>query len=60
MRLRNFLLEDDGVTAIEYGLVASLIAVAIIAGVSITGTSVKSLFDQVANCVGLAMKGQLC
>ena len=32
--IKNFAREDDGVTAIEYGLIAALIAVVIIASVT--------------------------
>lgn len=38
------LADESGVTAIEYGLLAALIAVAIIGGVSTTGTSVEALY----------------
>jgi len=40
--------DDKGATAIEYGLIAALIAVAIIAAVSSVGTSLSSTFDNVA------------
>lgn len=39
---------ESGVTAIEYGLIASLIAIAIIAGVTLTGTHVAAIFTYVA------------
>ena len=35
--VKQFLSEEDGVTAIEYGLIAALIAVMIIGGVSLAG-----------------------
>lgn len=47
----RFLRKDDGVTAIEYGLIAALIAVAIIAGVSLVGTNLGSTFNKVASNV---------
>ena len=37
--------EDDGVTAIEYGLLAALIAVACIVAFQATGTSLKDLYE---------------
>lgn len=46
--LHQFLSEDDGVTAIEYGLLAALIVVAIVAAVGLLGDNVKALFDDVA------------
>jgi len=42
--LKNFAREDDGVTAIEYGLIAALIAVVIIAAVTAVGTAVCDTF----------------
>ena len=35
---------EKGVTAIEYGLIASLIAVAIIAAITIVGTNLATIF----------------
>ncbi|MCP1243102.1 Flp family type IVb pilin [Acetobacter lambici] len=46
---RFFAIKDRrGVTAIEYGLIASLIAVAIIAGVRLVGTNLSAVFNSVA------------
>lgn len=42
--LSQWLADESGVTAIEYGLLAALIAVAIIGGVSATGTSIEALY----------------
>lgn len=39
--------EEDGATAIEYGLIAALLAVAIIGGVTAVGTSLNTTFDTV-------------
>ena len=38
---------ESGATAIEYGLIASLIGVAIITAVSQTGTQLASTFDKI-------------
>jgi pilus assembly protein Flp/PilA len=55
-KLINTLLSDRrGATAIEYGLIAALIAVAIIAGVTATGTQLGTLFTNVATVVTNAM-----
>jgi pilus assembly protein Flp/PilA len=51
MRARNFMREDDGVTAIEYGLLAALIAVAIIAGANTLGQNLNTLFTNIATCL---------
>ncbi|WP_081082390.1 Flp family type IVb pilin [Burkholderia diffusa] len=49
--IKRFLKEEDGVTAIEYGLIAGLIAVAIIAGASSVGSSLSSTFSKIGTCV---------
>ena len=43
--LRKFGRDESGATAIEYGLIASLIAVAIIAGATALGTKLNSTFN---------------
>lgn len=53
--IRTFLADDDGVTAIEYGLIAALIAVAIIAGVQLVGTNLNALFNAVSAAVTTAL-----
>jgi pilus assembly protein Flp/PilA len=45
----EFLKDERGVTAIEYGLIAALIAVAIIVGVTSVGTNVNDTFENVAS-----------
>lgn len=47
MKVKQFLREQDGVTAIEYGLIASLIGVAIIAGAATVGTDLNSVFTKI-------------
>jgi len=49
--IKQFICNDDGVTAIEYGLIASLIGVAIITGVSAVGTNMNSMFSYIATMV---------
>lgn len=46
--VKNFVREEDGVTAIEYGLIAALIAVVIIAGATAVGTNLNALFTTIA------------
>jgi pilus assembly protein Flp/PilA len=43
--------DEAGVTALEYGLIAALIAVVIIGSVSLLGTSVSSVFSTVASTI---------
>ncbi len=40
---------EDGATAIEYGLIAGLIAIIIITGLTLLGTDLSNMFNQVAN-----------
>jgi pilus assembly protein Flp/PilA len=47
--INRFFKDEDGATAIEYGLIAALIAVAIIAMVRAVGTSLSGTFSEVAS-----------
>ncbi len=42
---------ESGVTAIEYGLLASLVALAIIVGAGLLGTNLNDLFNYIAGQV---------
>jgi len=42
------LLDDAGATAVEYGLIVALIALAIITAVTLVGTNLSGLFNDVA------------
>ncbi|WP_338618555.1 Flp family type IVb pilin [Pigmentiphaga sp. CHJ604] len=46
-QVMKFLKEDDGATAIEYGLIAGLIAVVIIGVLTQLGTGLKEMFGKV-------------
>jgi pilus assembly protein Flp/PilA len=45
----RFVKDESGATAIEYGLIAALIAVVIIGAVTAVGTNLKTTFNTVAN-----------
>ena len=45
----RFVHDDRGATAIEYGLIAGLIAVALILAMTTFGTSLKDLFGRVTD-----------
>jgi pilus assembly protein Flp/PilA len=47
--MKRLLSDEHGATAIEYGLIASLIAVAIIAGATALGTSLNSTFQGISS-----------
>jgi pilus assembly protein Flp/PilA len=49
LRVRNFLSDESGVTAIEYALIASLIAVFIIVAVRAVGTNISTVFTEVGD-----------
>jgi len=44
----NFYRDESGATAIEYGLIAALIAVVIITGVSAVGTNLSATFTSIS------------
>lgn len=44
----QFARDEEGVTAIEYGLIAALIAVAIIIAVGTVGTNLNAVFNFIA------------
>jgi pilus assembly protein Flp/PilA len=44
----RFIDDQSGVTAIEYGLIAALIAVVIIVAVQLTGTNLSATFNTIA------------
>lgn len=46
--IARFLNDESGATAIEYGLIAGLIAVVIIGSVSAVGTKISAKFNAVA------------
>lgn len=46
--IKNFIADEEGATAIEYGLIAALIAVVIIAGVTDIGEKLADKFTEIA------------
>lgn len=46
--LKNFIRQDDGVTAMEYGLIAALVAVVIIAALVLVGGQLDTIFREIA------------
>ena len=47
----RFAKDESGVTAMEYGMIAALIAVAIIGTLGTVGTNLKTTFTNVANAL---------
>lgn len=54
-RFKHFLREDDGPTAIEYAVMVSLIAVAVIASVGQVATATKNSLNASGNQLGNAL-----
>ena len=46
--------DESGATAIEYGLIAALVAVAAVVGMSALGTSLNNVFTSVSNTMNAA------
>ena len=53
--IQKFIRDEQGVTAIEYGLIAALIAVVIIAAVKLIGTQVDKTFDKIGTALTTAI-----
>ena len=51
MSIKRFVKDEQGVTAIEYGMIAALIAVVIAAAVVTVGTSLNVVFTTIATCL---------
>jgi pilus assembly protein Flp/PilA len=49
--IRSLVRNDSGATAIEYGLIAALISVAIITAVTLVGTNLNTTFNSVATAL---------
>ena len=52
----RFLADEEGVTAIEYGLIAALVAVAIVTAVTLLGTNLATKFRTIC----ASIKGSTC
>jgi len=50
--VQNFLKDESGATAIEYGLIAALIAVAIIGGATSLGENLDATFTSISGTLG--------
>lgn len=50
----RFIKDESGATAIEYGLIAALIAVVIIGALQLIGGNLTARFGSVANALGAA------
>jgi pilus assembly protein Flp/PilA len=49
--VRSFMADEDGVTALEYGMIAALIAAVIVTVVGTLGQSVDGAFQKIADAL---------
>lgn len=49
--IKSFANDESGATAIEYGLIAALIAVIIIGAITVVGTKLSTTFSTVATSI---------
>jgi len=52
--MKAFWQEEEGVTAIEYGLIAALIAVVLIAGATVVGQALDGEFNEIGTTINNA------
>lgn len=52
--VKRFVRDESGATAIEYGLIAALIAVVIIGALQAVGSGLTSKFGQISSALGVA------
>ena len=50
--ISKFVQDESGATAIEYGLIAALIAVVIIGAVTLLGENISAAFNTIATEIG--------
>lgn len=53
-RVFDFVLDESGATAVEYGLIAGLISVAALLALTNLGSSLGLLFDDISNTISAA------
>ena len=51
-KIKHFLKDESGASAVEYGLLVALIAVVIITAVQLIGTNLSSKFNTAATTIG--------
>ena len=52
--IKTVIRDQSGATAIEYGLIAALVAIAAMGGMSLLGTSLNSIFTSVGSTLQTA------
>lgn len=59
-QLKRFLRDESGATAIEYGLIASLLSILVVGGSSLAGGEIQGLFTDVGTCIQNARAQAVC
>ena len=54
-KIMSFFKDEEGATAVEYGIMVALIAVVIIAAVTLIGTQLDAVFAYVASKLGFTI-----
>jgi pilus assembly protein Flp/PilA len=49
--IKRFLREEEGVTMVEYGLIAALIAVVCVLAIQVIGVELDKVFDKIGDCL---------
>ena len=52
LKVRKFLVSEDGPTAVEYAVMLALIVIVCLAAIGSIGTNAKTTFTNVANSIG--------
>ena len=50
--IKSFFKDETGVSAIEYGLIAALIAVVVVGTVKALGVNLNTVFGKIRDCLG--------
>ena len=50
--IKNFIQNEDGVTALEYGMIAALIAAVVVATVGALGKKIETAFTTISTALG--------
>ncbi len=49
--IKRFVQDEEGVTMVEYGLIAALIAIVCIAAITAVGTNLNVVFESIRDCL---------
>jgi pilus assembly protein Flp/PilA len=56
-KIRNFLVAEDGPTAVEYAVMLALVIIICISAINLVGQETQQSFNKTSNSVSSAMKG---